>query len=34
LSGIEALNGLVMITWTASMTYLHMERYWNRDAGN
>ncbi|KEO86603.1 MAG: ion channel [Erythrobacter sp.] len=34
LSGIEALNGLVMITWTASMTYLHMERYWNRDTGN
>ena len=29
LSGIEALNGLVMITWTASMTYLHMERFWN-----
>lgn len=28
LSGIEALNGLVMITWTASMTYLHMERFW------
>ncbi len=28
LSGIEALNGLVMVTWTASMTYLHMERYW------
>ncbi|MEM9501717.1 MAG: potassium channel family protein [Pseudomonadota bacterium] len=29
LSGIEALNGLVMVTWTASMTYLHMERFWN-----
>ena len=28
MSGIEALNGLVMITWTASMTYLHMERFW------
>ncbi|MEM7703062.1 MAG: potassium channel family protein [Pseudomonadota bacterium] len=28
LSGIEALNGLVMVTWTASMTYLHMERFW------
>ena len=31
LSGIEALNGLVMITWTASMTYLHMERFWKLD---
>ncbi|MDJ0644106.1 MAG: potassium channel family protein [Erythrobacter sp.] len=31
LSGIEALNGLVMVTWTASMTYLHMERYWHID---
>ena len=31
LSGIEALNGLVMITWTASMTYLHMERFWKID---
>ncbi|MBV7265810.1 potassium channel family protein [Erythrobacter ani] len=28
LSGVEALNGLVMVTWTASMTYLHMERFW------
>ncbi|TRD11531.1 two pore domain potassium channel family protein [Erythrobacter insulae] len=28
LSGLEALNGLVMVTWTASMTYLHMERFW------
>lgn len=28
LSGIEALNGLVMVTWTASLTYLHMERFW------
>ncbi|MDJ0979471.1 MAG: ion channel [Erythrobacter sp.] len=32
MSGIEALNGLVMITWTASLTYLHMERFWNVDA--
>lgn len=27
-SGIEALNGLVMVGWTASFTYLKMERYW------
>ncbi len=29
LSGLEALNGLVMVTWTASVTYLYMERYWH-----
>jgi len=29
LSGIEALNGLVMVTWTASVTYLYMERFWH-----
>ena len=34
LSGIEALNGLVMVTWTASMTYLHMERYWKMGASD
>jgi hypothetical protein len=28
-SGIEALNGLVMVGWTASVTYLYMERFWN-----
>lgn len=28
LSGIEALNGLVMVGWTASLTYLSMERFW------
>ncbi|MBW0144140.1 two pore domain potassium channel family protein [Sphingomicrobium sp. B8] len=28
LSGIEALNGLVMVGWTASFTYLTMERFW------
>ena len=33
LSGIEALNGLVMVTWTASMTYLHMERFWRMGNG-
>ena len=32
LSGLEGLNGLVMVTWTASMTYLHMERFWGVDA--
>lgn len=26
----EGLAGLVMITWSASFTYLEMERYWRR----
>lgn len=28
LVGVEALNGLLLIGWTASFTYLEMERYW------
>ncbi|PIZ31370.1 MAG: hypothetical protein COY40_02310 [Alphaproteobacteria bacterium CG_4_10_14_0_8_um_filter_53_9] len=28
LTGAEALAGLIMITWTASLTYLIMERDW------
>ncbi|EAQ28313.1 Membrane protein related to Kef-type K+ transport system NAD-binding component [Erythrobacter sp. NAP1] len=31
LSGVEALNGLVMVTWTASVTYLFMERHWRHN---
>ncbi|MBU58342.1 MAG: ion transporter [Alcanivorax sp.] len=30
LTGIEALTGLVLITWTASFLYLEMQRYWRR----
>lgn len=26
--GLESLNGLVLITWSASFTYLSMERFW------
>jgi len=29
LSGVEALNGLVLIGWSASFTYIAMERFWN-----
>ena len=29
LAGIEALNGLVLIAWSASFTYLTMERFWS-----
>jgi len=28
ITGIEALNGLVLIAWTASFTYLAMEKFW------
>lgn len=28
ISGIEALNGLVLIGWTTSFTFLAMRRYW------
>jgi hypothetical protein len=27
-SGVEALNGLILIAWSASFTYLVMERFW------
>jgi hypothetical protein len=29
LAGIEALNGFLLITWSASFTYLMMHRYWH-----
>ncbi len=29
LAGAEALNGLLLIGWSASYTYLAMERFWN-----
>jgi len=29
-AGVEALTGLLMISWTASFTYLEMSRYWGR----
>lgn len=28
LTGVEALNGLVLITWSASYTYLYMSKFW------
>jgi hypothetical protein len=28
ITGIEALNGLLLIGWSASFTYLAMRRYW------
>ena len=31
LTGMEAVVGLGLITWSASFTFLEMQRYWNRD---
>jgi len=30
LAGVEALNGLLLIGWSASYTYIAMERYWRK----
>lgn len=30
LAGVEALNGLLLIGWSASYTYIAMERFWNQ----
>ncbi len=32
LAGVEALNGLVLVGWTASYLYLAMERFWTLSA--
>jgi len=29
LTGLEALTGLVLITWTASFMYFEMQKYWD-----
>lgn len=31
LAGMEALNGLLLIGWSASYTYIAMERFWRDD---
>jgi len=31
LAGTEALTGSLLITWSASFTFLEMQRYWGRD---
>jgi hypothetical protein len=30
LAGLEALNGMLLIGWTASYTFLSMERFWDK----
>ena len=32
LAGVEALNGLLLIGWSASFTYISMERFWRVEA--
>lgn len=31
IAGVEALNGLLLIGWSASYTYIAMERFWSLD---
>jgi hypothetical protein len=31
LTGLEALTGLVLITWTASFLFIEMQRYWGAE---
>lgn len=33
LAGTEALNGLLLIGWSASFVYIAMERFWRIDSG-
>lgn len=33
LAGVEALNGLLLIGWTASYTYIEMQHFWSDSAG-
>jgi hypothetical protein len=33
LAGFEALNGLLLIGWSASYVYISMERFWGEDQG-
>ena len=29
MAGVESLTGLLMIAWSASFTYIYMEKFWN-----
>lgn len=31
LTGVEALTGLILITWSASFLYIEMQRYWSNE---
>jgi hypothetical protein len=32
LAGVEALNGLLLIGWSASYVYIAMERFWREES--
>ncbi|CAM3706542.1 ion channel [Polaromonas hydrogenivorans] len=34
LAGVEALNGLLLIGWSASYAYIAMERFWGSGSGD
>jgi hypothetical protein len=34
LTGIEALTGLILITWSASFMFIEMQKYWNSNHSN
>jgi hypothetical protein len=34
LAGVEALNGLLLVGWTTSFTFLSMERFWKGNSGD
>ncbi len=34
LTGVEALTGLILITWSASFIYLEMQKFWNLPKGS
>ncbi len=34
LTGVEALTGLILITWSASFFFIEMQRYWSNDKKN
>ncbi|MFS2155793.1 potassium channel family protein [Pseudomonas sp. Pseusp122] len=34
LTGLEALTGLVLITWTASFLFIEMQKYWSFQESN
>jgi len=31
-AGVEALNGLLLIGWSASYTFIAMERFWQAES--
>jgi hypothetical protein len=34
LTGVEALTGLILITWSASFLFIEMQKYWTNAKRN